>query len=853
MVLKLGEKMTARKTIIWTAVALSFVLVSGCTVQQPRFDGSNQSLRNKSLRSALLRGEIKEALAYYEAEAQRAETNAAWGAAMSAYMQAVTAARFAGQLQKAITYAEKALEIAHKTNVPFLGLARQVSLQPPPLPELAAINHLIKAYQSVRDFDKARVLVDRGLTLLEENPAGPPLTRLSREGHLYAAQGNDLLRLGEYEKAIDALLRAVNLRRRVFFGRSRPGRPRELAENIETALTGSLVDLGRAYRLVGRFDNALESYQEASKHINVGGTRAIHVQEVYLGVGEVYLQQRRFPLALETFQKALSLAEKEQRPVVISSASAGIAAVLRQTGKAMDALPYYQKAIQQTESTRSLLQTEEYRQSYFEGALSAYFGMIDTLSESGNADEAFNISERARSRALLDLLGSKAQLSRFNSSLLDEERGLQERIAAMKVRMAGGDDVVEDRQVLMKDLQEAEQSYSAFLSRVRQENKEQASLMSVEPLTLKQVQELLDPAVSLLEYFVTPNDVLLWVVDKEGVNAVRIPLARKALASKLNALRETISQIGTKERFQVQSEELYKILIEPALPYIKGKELIIVPHDVLHYLPFQVLQSSDGHYLIEKYPIYYLSSASLLQFTQEKRRAMGEKVLALGNPDLGDPKMSLQFAGIEAKEIKSLYPQSTIYLEKEATEEKAKTLSPQNDIIHFASHAELNENDPLASAILLAKSDKEDGRLEVRENFGMDLKASLVVLSACETGLGKLSSGDELVGLTRAFIYAGTPSVVASLWNVEDSSTAQLMASFYKNLKTMTKVEALRQAQLQLIRGNINSDLLVRRGIGGVGKLGEVPAPKSLSPDSVSISTSHPYFWAPFILVGDGK
>src|SRR5439155_20005531 len=103
----------------------------------------------------------------------------------------------------------------------------------------------------------------------------------------------------------------------------------------------------------------------------------------------------------------------------------------------------------------------------------------------------------------------------------------------------------------------------------------------------KQVQELLDPADSLLEYFVTPNDVLLWVVDKDGVNAVRIPLIRKELASKLNALRETISQIGSKERFQRQSEELYKILIEPAVSHIKGKELIIVPHDLLHYLPFQ--------------------------------------------------------------------------------------------------------------------------------------------------------------------------------------------------------------------------------------------------------------------------
>ena len=140
----------------------------------------------------------------------------------------------------------------------------------------------------------------------------------------------------------------------------------------------------------------------------------------------------------------------------------------------------------------------------------------------------------------------------------------------------------------------------------------------------------------------------------------------------------------------------------------------------------------------------------------------------------------------------------------------------------------------------------------------------MVVLSACETGLGKLSSGDELVGLTRAFIYAGTPSVVASLWNVEDSSTAQLMASFYKNLITMSKVEALRQAQLQLIRGNVNSELLARRGIGGMGKLGETPSSilqtpssrlpaHSSEPSAPVVSTSHPYFWAPFILVGEGK
>jgi CHAT domain-containing protein len=191
-----------------------------------------------------------------------------------------------------------------------------------------------------------------------------------------------------------------------------------------------------------------------------------------------------------------------------------------------------------------------------------------------------------------------------------------------------------------------------------------------------------------------------------------------------------------------------------------------------------------------------------------------------------------------------------VLLRQDASEAKIKRLSPRYDVLHFAAHAALSEKEPLASSILLAKDDGEDGRLEAREIFGMNLNANLVVLSGCETGLGKLSRGDELVGLTRAFIYAGTPSVVASLWKVDDASTSQLMSDFYKNLKTMTKVEALRRAQLAMFHGNGESDLIARRGVGGIVKLGDAPAVASPSQQS---STSHPYFWAPFILVGDGR
>ena len=166
------------------------------------------------------------------------------------------------------------------------------------------------------------------------------------------------------------------------------------------------------------------------------------------------------------------------------------------------------------------------------------------------------------------------------------------------------------------------------------------------------------------------------------------------------------------------------------------------------------------------------------------------------------------------------------------TEKTVRALSPTHDVLHFATHAELSKEDPLSSAILLTKAGNDDGALEVREIFGMNLNASLVVSSGCETGLGKLSSGDELVGLTRAFIYAATPSVVASLWKVDDTSTAGLMGNFYRNLKTASKTEALRQAQLAMIRGVASSDLLAKRGIGGIAKLGEIPVPKSPPQDS---------------------
>ena len=827
--IKAKDRNTVARTIIL------ILLLSGCAVSQPEFEATAPSAWR-----ALSAGRTKESLAFYESAAQEAERSALastfpqqhWEHASAAYKYAAQLARQTGDFQKALVYGEKAMETAQRTKEPrYL---------------LNALQELIWAHASVRNVDKASEFLAKAFEVVKQLPLNTNL-RASWEGILNDELGREFIRKREYLKAADAYLAAIDWYR-TWISRLKPNSP--VVQTARTNILLVLDRLGDAYRRGGKLDDALEQYQQAFKSIHEWGLKFPFESGLYQGMGEIYLEQRQLPQALDSFQKALALAESQRRPVASGSVSARIAYTLREMGRPEEALPYSRQAIEQIESTRSLLDSPADRQSYFEGAMLTYGNAIVALLASKRWAEAFDYSERARSRAFLDVLGTKAQLSKTRSELFAEERALNERIGALKSRLSAEPEET-DTASLRAELREAERAYNGFLTKVSKENKEQASLMSVKPLTSDQVQELLDPETTLISYFVTRDFVRVWIIEKNRLRYVGVRVSKKVVSDLISEFRETVYAPGERERFKKVSEILHKDLIEPVLPLITGKEVIIVPHDVLNYLPFHALVGPEGHYLIEKYPIYYLSSASLLQFTKEKRTAMGEKVLAFGNPDLGDPERDLEFAELEAQEVRSIYPQSHVYVQKEATEEKSKALSPSHDILHFAAHTELNEEDPLSSAILLAKGGKDDGKLEVREIFGMDLKANLVVLSGCETGLGKLSRGDELVGLTRAFIYAGTPSVVASLWKVDDSSTAQLMANFYRNLKTMTKVEALRQAQLQLIRGEGRSDLFARRGVGGITKLGTpASSENSLSP---FVSTSLPYFWAPFILVGDGK
>jgi CHAT domain-containing protein len=270
-------------------------------------------------------------------------------------------------------------------------------------------------------------------------------------------------------------------------------------------------------------------------------------------------------------------------------------------------------------------------------------------------------------------------------------------------------------------------------------------------------------------------------------------------------------------------EELYHYLIAPAGAEIAGKtRLCIIPNGSLSYIPFQLLGKtlSNGKFtlLMNQYSIFYANSTDmLLRATEEKGRQL--HILAFGNPDKTLPSTEK-----EVVEIKSLYPSASVYLRDEATEDKAKFAGEEYNVIHFATHGNLDYEDFGKSFLTMASNPAkdEDGQLTLEELWGMEVMSHLniVVLSACQTAVSKGSDESSPVSPASGFLQNGVKSVVATLWKVDDEATSILMQDFYKNIKTMEAIDALRLAQVQL---------------------------------SNNPKYSHPYYWAAAVLLGDWR
>lgn len=525
-----------------------------------------------------------------------------------------------------------------------------------------------------------------------------------------------------------------------------------------------------------------------------------------------------------------------------------------------DALQCFDKAISLIEKVKNTIPTEQYKRTFLGSKTYIYEDIIRLLlkmqqREKGKSydKEALQYVERVKSRTFLEMLATRQVKGRDreDENILRKDREFQQELMSFRKRLNTMEETmisgvsVKEIDGLRKAMLEKETTYTAFIEGVKLQNPDLGSLISITPLPIERIQSWLDKDTTLLEYYTAKDAVYAWLVTNQDVKVYEITMSQKELQIKVeNMLLPNISdrprrpqpamiyapssydkESNEQERkanrgnFFTASQDFYKEIVSPIEKDIKTNNLIIVPYGVLHKVPFSAL--SDGEkYLIDKYAISVLPAASVMEFVVKKRKTEKEKILVFANPKTDYD--SLDAAETEGKAISEMFQNNKLLLGEAATETAAKNNSSDFNIIHFATHGEFNERQPLQSGLLLAQDKDNDGFLQVHEIFSMNLKnANLVTLSACETALSKIQGGDDLVGLSRAFIYAGTPSLLATLWEVYDPSTATLMENFYKNWSMgMSKPEALRQAQITLKK---------------------MPG------------YEHPYYWAPFEMIGDWR
>jgi CHAT domain-containing protein len=540
--------------------------------------------------------------------------------------------------------------------------------------------------------------------------------------------------------------------------------------------------------------------------------------------------------------------------------------MLEQTGEPDQAYHCYTRAVEQVEQLRHGIRVEQLACAFIHDKLSVYEDLVQLCSQRKTEDmieAAFTYAEASKSRALIDLLSQAgAPVERKVSTPASDE--LLARIETLREQLNWRYTRIEqlERQGkvnssrVLADLHTAartcERQLAQLIQQLRIEDAEYSSLYSVSPVDVAAVRNALADDEALVEYYIVNGRVKVFVLTRDGIHLVNDITTPEQVSSLMRPLRHSLNQCTLADSF-VQThhhnrqaftdsclKKLHAELIAPIESLIEGKKLLFIPHGVLHGIPFHALHDGQG-YLIDRHEISYCPSAGVYKLCVDKanqlRKAEGRRQKAegrrrkaegvsssLNNPQsairhpqsggvfiMGIPDEAAPHVSDEVATLKSLWPDANVVVGPEATLARLKRDGSGSRLIHLATHATFRPDHPLFSAMKLA-----DGWLSFYDIFNLNLQADLVTLSACETGLNGVYPGDELFGLMRGFLYAGAPSLIVSSWMVKDRSTAAFMAAFYAGLRWgLNKRTALRAAQLDI---------------------------KQQHP--------HPYYWAPFVLMG---
>ncbi|SAK86065.1 CHAT domain protein [Caballeronia hypogeia] len=429
-------------------------------------------------------------------------------------------------------------------------------------------------------------------------------------------------------------------------------------------------------------------------------------------------------------------------------------------GKRKEARDAWLAALDDSESIRARFRSDEFKTGLFSDTQTVFEETIALVVEDGDYPLAWTLSERSRSRALLDVVRNRL-----------------------------------DKNV-------------------------DATQLNGRTLSLADVRATLAPGEAIVEYHSLPDRMIAWVVRADGITGFTLPIKRHDMTLAVSDFRNAI--IRGKPQAITYGSKLDALLIEP-LGLRADERLIIVPNGALHYMPFQALKNAQG-FLIQRHAISLAPSASVAVQLVRRQQHIASNLVAFGNPRIG-PEYELPSAEAEVRAIGPLFSKSETFLRSDATRRTFDDNAPAGRIVHVATHAQADTIDPLHSRVLLAPSaqpaDGPDPLLAADiYNLKLDTVA-LVTLSACETALGRVGRGDEIMGFTRAFFYAGASTLLVSMWPVADESTELTMRTFYGSLtKGEQAIDALRDAQLAVLANS---------------------------------RFAHPFYWAPFDLMGNWR
>ena len=712
-----------------------------------------------------------------------------------------------GEFRKAIEYLNKALEINKEIG------DREA--------EASCYSNLVMAYSGMGAYEKSVKYIEKALKISEE------ISNKSGQVTCYINLGSEYGRRGNYKKSIECSKKALDICRET---------------SIKPKEAHCYLNIGISYVGLGEFKKAFEYHRKALVIYKEIGDKEGAAYS-YENLAITYTNIAKFKEALDNHKEALEICKEIGTLTLEKKINQNLAALYYFYDLPVFAYDYYKIAIELSEKLRERIFEEENKISFSESNSDAYNHMISLCFRLEKNNESFDYLEKNKSRTLLDLLSTTNIQPHVETTLELKSLLSQEEFCLTKLRSFQTQDLTQKKTNREPgELDEIVEELDNVYNKIETFDPNYVFIRRGKPLSAENIINLISTQnrnLVLLEYFLTKDELYIFIFpsrDKQ-LYIEKISISQ----DKINRyISEDYWRSVVKYRWFKDIGEswlgLSNYLIDPISKYLaKGDLIYFIPHGLLHYLPMHALEL-NGEPLIKHHPVTYSPSASLIRFCQNKGSgelkscvsfgvAIGkeeeaefeEKIKNMNKEDKKEIEEKIKkvkeiFEG-ESKNVGGFFNGKT-YLGYDATKKQAIKTCIDEDILHFSCHGYFDDNDPLSSGVKLY-----DGVLTAREIFDMRLNTELVTLSACQTGINKRRPGDELIGLTRAFLYAGAPSIIVSLWSVDAPSTQELMIEFYKSLKNgFDKATALQQSQKKIM---------------GKEKY------------------SHPYYWAPFMLVGD--